>query len=176
MKKMFLMFMMIFSSAIFSQEKIKEVGKVVYEKESQSFIFYFLKDSKVRSVIIKPSDKGQLNLLRKFENKTIVLEGEIQPYLKTGEGIVYREEINNPSMKDIGDELYKIDTKKILEQHQMVGNHKFEKIQTSEKGIAVSNKATNTIIGVAGVVVGVAVGPIALVPVAVYLINEKLSK
>ncbi len=176
MKKILVLMALIVSTSIFSQEKIKEVGKVVFEKQTNSFIFYFLKNDKVQSVILNPTDKAQLNLLKKLENKTILLEGEIKPYVNTQEGIVYREEVNNPLMKELGAELLKVDTKKILEDQKYISSDKALKVQTGEKVITISNKAANTIIAIAGTVIGVAVGPVALVPVSVYLIKEKMEK
>jgi hypothetical protein len=114
--------------------------------------------------------------LRELNGKSVVLEGEVKPYVKTNDNFVYQEVVDDPKVRELNAELLKIDNKKVLANLDMKVSKKAKVVNANSGAIGISDKSANTIIGVAGAVVGVAVGPIAFIPAAVYFINEGLKK
>jgi len=157
-------------------EKMNEVGKLEYNEKNNVLFFYFLKENKVQSIVIHPKDNKEAKSLMELNGKSVVLEGEVKPYVKTNENFVYQEVVNDPKVRELSAELLKIDNKKVLAQLDSQKSKKVKVVNANNGAIGISNKSANTIIGVAGAVVGVAVGPMAIVPAAVYLINEGLKK
>jgi hypothetical protein len=176
MKIFLLLTIFLISSNVFAAS-IKEVGKIEFDKKSNTYVFYFLKDNKVQSVIIRPTNKSQSEELKSFSGKAIVLEGEIRTFVKNKEGFEYREEVNNSKVRALNSELLKIDTKKIIAQYDLLSHEKkVTKLKMDQPTMQISDQSANSIIALAGTLVGIATGPIALVPVAAYLVEEGMSK
>lgn len=175
MKNFILIVSLLISTLAFA-EKINEVGKLEYNEKNNVLFFYFLKDNKIQSIVIHPKDKAEAKALMELNGKSVVLEGEVKPFVKNNENFVYREEVNDPKVRELSAELLKIDNKKVLSSLDTKVSKKAKIINSNSGAIGISDKSANTIIGVAGAVVGVAVGPIALIPAAVYFINEGLKK
>lgn len=154
-------------------DTIKEVGKIDYDKASHTYFFYFIKDNKIKSIVIKPTNKAEDKELQANIGKAVVLDGEIKEYASVGEKITFREEVNTSRIQSLNAELLKIDTKKILTQYNLLSHEKKPKKINST--IAISDKAANGIIAVAGAVIGIAAGPISLLPVSAYLLNEGVN-
>lgn len=174
-KKCIVMMLIVTSINAFA-EKMNEVGKLEYNSKNNVLIFYFLKNNKVQSIVIHPKDKLDAKALKDLDGKSVVLEGEVKPYVKNSDSFVFQEVVNDPKVRELNSELLKIDTKKVLSNIETQENKNAKVVNTNNGAINISDRSANTIIGVAGAVVGVAVGPIALIPAAVYLINEGLKK
>lgn len=175
MKYLIVIISLLISTIAFA-EKINEVGKLEYNEKNNVLFFYFLKDNKIQSIVIHPKNKDEAKYLIELNGKSVVLEGEIKPYVKTNESFVYQEVVNDPKVRELSAELLKIDSKKVLSKLETQKSKKAKVVNANDGAIGISDKSANTIIGVAGAVVGVAVGPIALIPAAVYFINEGLKK
>jgi hypothetical protein len=174
--KNFIVIISLLLSTLAFAEKINEVGKLEYNEKNNVLFFYFLKDNKIQSIVIHPKDKVEAKSLRELNGKSVVLEGEVKPYVKTNDNFVYQEVVDDPKVRELNAELLKIDNKKVLANLDMKVSKKAKVVNANSGAIGISDKSANTIIGVAGAVVGVAVGPIAFIPAAVYFINEGLKK
>jgi hypothetical protein len=174
--KNFIVIISLLLSTLAFAEKINEVGKLEYNEKNNVLFFYFLKDNKIQSIVIHPKDKVEAKSLMELNGKSVVLEGEVKPYVKTNDNFVYQEVVDDPKVRELNAELLKIDNKKVLANLDMKVSKKAKVVNANSGAIGISDKSANTIIGVAGAVVGVAVGPIAFIPAAVYFINEGLKK
>lgn len=165
----------VFSSCLFA-DQIKEVGKIEFDKKTGTYLFYFIKDNKIQSVVIRPKNKNEANLLKLNIGKSVVLEGEVKPIISNKEGILFQEEVDSKKIQALNEELLKIDTKKMLGQYNLLSHEKKPNVITATPSFGISNQAAHSVIVVAGSVVGIAAGPITLVPIAVYLIQEGATK
>lgn len=180
MLKIFIMSLLVTIISLAQAATLKEVGKLEYDKTHNVFIFYFLKNNQPQSVLIHPSSKIEKENLLKQNGKSIILEGEVRTISKTGENFVYREELDNPKTKELSAELLKIDTKKIMEQRALLSFEKNKKskfkVVANKPTFEVGDQTANSVIAVAGALVGIATGPLAIIPAAAYLINEGVTK
>lgn len=181
MKKIWsILLLTLISTTSMAIDKVTEVGKIEYNQKSNTFIFYFVKENSVKSIVIKPKENKEIEMLKSFSGKIVVMSGEIKPYVQSKEGFQYREELHNPKLKELNADLLKINSKKMIAQYNL-DSHEKKNLNANKGGglIVINNlpdRPTNAVVEIAGVIIGIATGPIALVPAAAYLIEESLTK
>jgi hypothetical protein len=176
--KFLLVSILIFTSTlIFSNEQMREIGKIELDTRSNNFLFYFIKENKIKSVLIHPKSKEEFLKLNNLKNKVVILAGEIKVIINHNEGFTYKEEVDHTKILELNKELLKINHKKIMTQYNLVSHEKNKnKIEVNVPTFSGTDKTANSIITVAGAIIGVAVGPMAIIPASIYLLNERITK
>lgn len=68
------LFIILFDPA-FAGDKVNEIGKIIYSRETSSFYFLFLKDNKIVSYVLAADNKKNNDKLQKLVNKSVRLVG-----------------------------------------------------------------------------------------------------
>ncbi len=165
----------IFISPSLAGEKINEIGKIIYSEETSSFYFLYLKENKVVSYALAADNKKNYAKLKKMVNKSVRLTGDLDWKINNREGFSAKEILTFIELSEFELNLLAFDSRKMIEQDNLVSRVNFKTTQTSSGAIEIPDAVADSTIGTASVIVGVLAGPIALIPAAIFGITQLLS-
>ncbi len=165
--------MLIFVGAASASENIHEIGKIVFSKRDQTYYFVYLSDNhQVRANPLKLSNKHQLETIKKLVNKSVRLEGTIDWKRGSNESFSIKEELTILQMELFELNVLAFDSREIIKQDSLVSHYRESHFQQSSSGITVSDSVANSFISSGAVAIGVAAGPISLIPAALFGIYQ----
>jgi hypothetical protein len=167
----------VFSSAVsYAGENINEIGKILYLKETHSYYFVYL-NNKDESVFHRLAVKTKIDreLLKQLENKSVKLIGSLDWKRGTAESFSLKEEL---TIKDIS--LFELnvlafDSRAIIKNEKLISNyHEKKHYQSSGGVILIPDAAANSLISAGAIAVGIAAGPMSLIPATIFGIYQML--
>jgi hypothetical protein len=164
----------VFSSAVsYAGENINEIGKVFYSKETHSYYFVYLND-KDESVFHRLAVKSKIDreLLKLLENKSVKLIGSLDWKRGTAESFSLKEEltIKNVSLFELN--VLAFDSRAIIKNEKLISNYQEKKHYKSSGAILIPDAAANSLISVGAIAVGIAAGPMSLIPATIFGIYQ----
>ena len=151
-----------------SKTHIDTIGKIVYEKKNDTFYFIYTEKGKNVYTPIRVKDKYIFEKLKNINHKFVHLKGVIrwtkkviveQPKYLLGIDIKNIKEFNLDSLRFT----YKYQRSPFQEI-----NYNLLRKGNGQGGIFLGDKTTNTTISGAGVLLGIAIGPISLIPFSIF--------
>jgi len=165
---------LVFSSAVsYAGENINEIGKIIYSKETRSYHFIYLNDkNEVASHQLKLKNKSELVQIKDMLEKSVHLQGELDWKRGTRESFSLKEELKILQLELFELNVLVFDSRKIIQQEKYLSSYKEKKHYQRSGGIPISDTVANSAISSAAVAVGIAAGPMSLIPATLFGIYQ----
>ena len=160
-----------------ANERVESIGRIFIDKKTNEVYFFFLNNDTDMAYPISIKSKKELMELKKLNKKWVKIKGN----LKSVREIIV-ETPRNLLKLDV-DELEEFEISKLgylpMKNKSRIVEINYSilergKQKTTSGAIAISDETANSLIAVAGTVIGVALGPAALIPAGVFGIKAML--
>ncbi len=158
-----------------ASEQIYEIGKIFYSKEISAYYFVYIKDDKIVSHILDSKNIKNNKLFKSNEGKSVRLRGALTLKRKQGDSFFLREELNISQLEEFELSVLAFDSRKYFEHEKYVSHEQSIRQPQTSKGISLSDETTNSFLSAAAVALGIATGPISLIPASVFGIYQALQ-
>ena len=174
MKKILSLMAILFITSVNANEKIDIIGTIYYSRPLNTFSVIYLKDEKAASHFIQVKNQNEFNKLKSLVGKSIRVEGYLNWSETNNELFSLKEKlvINNISNFELNH--LTLDTQKLTKENTFSNENIFKPNEFSTT-IEISDKTANGLISTAAVVLGVVVGPIIIVPLAIFGITQLVN-
>lgn len=169
------LFIILFDPA-FAGDKVNEIGKIIYSRETSSFYFLFLKDNKVVSYVLVADNKKNNAKLQKLVNKSVRLVGDLNWKINNTEGFSAKEILTVIELNEFELNVLAFDSRKMMEQDNLISHEKLRTTYAPTGTIEIPDAVADSVIETASVVVAVLAGPISLIPAAVFGITQLVDQ
>lgn len=171
MKILILILLIVLTSLAQANESVETIGRIFIDKKTNEVYFFYLDNDTDMAYPISIKSKKELSELKKLNKKWVKIKGNIK---SVREIIV---ETPRDLLKLDIDELEEFELTKLgfspMKNKSRIAEINYSVLERGKKqatggGIAISDETANTLIATAGTVIGVALGPAALIPAGVF--------
>ncbi len=167
MKKLLCLVLLLIITSAQAGEKLDVIGTIFYSETLKAFSMIYLKDEKPVSHFIEVKNQSEFQQLKTLIGKSIRVEGELNWKQSSNETFSLKEELSISKISDFELKHTALSAK----ENQFSNDFKFEPSKLSST-IGISDKTANTALAISVVALGVATGPLILVPLAFYGLTE----
>lgn len=162
-----------FTAVSYAGENINEIGKIIYSKANQSYYFVYLND-KDESVFhrLAVNTKNDRELLKQLENKSVKLIGNLDWKRGTTEKFSLKEELTIKEVSLFELNVLAFNSHNIYKNEKLISHYHEKKHYESTGGIPISDTAADSLISAGAVAVGIAAGPMSLIPATIFGIYQ----
>lgn len=153
-------------------EKINEIGKIIYSKETSSFHFIYVKNNQVYSHFL---NEKNLKSIKNFVGKSVRVQGLLDWKKNTRDSFSLREQLTITEIIKFELDVLTFDSKNLIRQDSLVSHERKIKTSHSDGTISISDASANTLITAGAIAVGLLGGPITLVPTALMGIYQAID-
>jgi hypothetical protein len=169
----YLLIFVFFVAVSYAGENINEIGKIFYSKENHSYYFVYL-NNKYESIYhrLAVKSKSDRELLKHLENKSVKLIGSLDWIRGTTEHFILKEELTIKDVSLFELNVLAFDSHDLNKTEKLISHYHEQTHYKSTGGIPIPDAAANSLISAGAIAVGVAAGPVSLIPAAIFGIYQ----
>lgn len=165
MKKIFCSLILVLITSAYANEKIDVVGTIYYSESLNAFSVFYLKDEKPMSHFIQVKNQDEIEKLKASVGKSIRFEGDLSWKQSNNEVFSLKEELSMNRISDFELKYPNLDGREIVKESAFSKEKQLKSLKFSPS-FEISDDTANAIITASTVALGIATGPLILVPLA----------
>jgi hypothetical protein len=152
-----------------ASENLKAIGKVIYNESNHSYYFiHLLSNEKISAHKIKLVHKSDLEDIKKLVGKSVNLEGVIDWKRGHNDSFSLTEELHIIKLNELDLKVLAFDSNYLIKQDNLISHYREPKNNQSGGMITLPDSVTNSVLSTSAIAIGVAAGPISLIPATVF--------